>query len=226
MMTFSIAGRCENTGMFGVAITTSSISVGSRCPHARAGIGAVSTQNITDPNLGTLILDHMETGKDAKTAIDLVVKGRENINFRQLTAIDKDGNTSHFTGSKILGTNAVSEKSNCIAAGNLLSNLGVVDAMADGFNSDKNSHLAERLLVGLESGLKAGGEAGPVHSAALIVVDQTKFPLVDLRVDWEEEDAVPKLRLLWSAYEPQMLDYLNRALNPAVAPSYGVAGDL
>ena len=78
----------------------------------------------------------------------------------------------------------------------------------------------------MESGLKAGGEAGPVHSAALIVVDQTKFPLVDLRVDWEEEDAIPKLRLLWSAYEPQMLDYLNRALNPAVAPSYGVAGDL
>ncbi|MDT1986953.1 MAG: DUF1028 domain-containing protein, partial [Planktomarina sp.] len=39
-MTFSIAGRCAKTGMFGVAITTSSISVGSRCPHARAGVGA------------------------------------------------------------------------------------------------------------------------------------------------------------------------------------------
>ena len=55
-MTFSIAARCERTGMFGVAITTSSISVGSRCPHARAGIGAVATQNITDPNLATLPL--------------------------------------------------------------------------------------------------------------------------------------------------------------------------
>ena len=81
-MTFSIAGRCENTGMFGVAITTSSISVGSRCPHARAGIGAVSTQNITDPNLGTLILDHMETGKDAKI-IDTMCSGRRATNKRQ-----------------------------------------------------------------------------------------------------------------------------------------------
>ena len=59
-MTFSIAGYCERTGMFGVAITTSSISVGSRCPHARAGVGAVATQNITDPNLANLVLNQME----------------------------------------------------------------------------------------------------------------------------------------------------------------------
>ena len=64
-----------------------------------------------------------------------------------------------------------------------------------------------------------------MHSAALLVVDKTKFPLVDLRADWEDEDVIPKLRSLWLAYEPQMMDYLNRALNPAVAPSYGVEGD-
>ena len=52
------------------------------------------------------------------------------------------------------------------------------------------------------------------------------FPLVDLRVDWDDEDPVRKLRRLWTDYEPQMLDYLNRAINPSVAPSYGVAGDL
>ena len=62
LMTFSIAGYCERTGMFGVAITTSSISVGSRCPHARAGVGAVATQNITDPNLANLVLNQMEQG--------------------------------------------------------------------------------------------------------------------------------------------------------------------
>ena len=61
-MTFSIAGYCERTGMFGVAITTSSISVGSRCPHARAGVGAVATQNITDPNLANFVLNQMEQG--------------------------------------------------------------------------------------------------------------------------------------------------------------------
>ena len=58
-MTFSIVGRCARTGMFGVAITTSSICVGSRCPHVRAGVGAVATQNITDPHLAKLVLDAM-----------------------------------------------------------------------------------------------------------------------------------------------------------------------
>ena len=108
-MTFSITGRCARTGMFGVAITTSSISVGSRCPHARAGVGAVATQNITDPNLAALVLDQMEAGSDAGTAIATVIKDRENIDFRQLTAVDANGKTPHFTGTNILGTNAISE---------------------------------------------------------------------------------------------------------------------
>ena len=49
-MTFSILGRCEDTNMFGVAISSSSISVASRCPWVRSNIGAASTQNITDPS--------------------------------------------------------------------------------------------------------------------------------------------------------------------------------
>ena len=83
-MTFSIAGRCARTGMFGVAITTSSISVGSRCPHVRAGVGAVATQNITDPHLGTLVLDAMEAGSDAFHAIAAVTKGRRAKGFAQV----------------------------------------------------------------------------------------------------------------------------------------------
>ena len=59
-MTFSIAGRCAHTGAFGVAIATSSIAVGARCAHVRAGVGAVASQNITDPSLGPLLLDLAE----------------------------------------------------------------------------------------------------------------------------------------------------------------------
>ena len=43
-MTFSLAARCPRTGMLGVAVTTSSIAVGSRCAFARAQIGAVLSQ--------------------------------------------------------------------------------------------------------------------------------------------------------------------------------------
>ncbi len=48
-MTFSVVGMCRQTGMFGAAVTTSSIGVGSRCPFAQAGVGAVLTQHRTDP---------------------------------------------------------------------------------------------------------------------------------------------------------------------------------
>lgn len=224
-MTFSVAGRCARTGMFGVAITTSSIAVGSRCPHVRVGTGAVATQNITDPQLATLVLDAMQKGQDAATAVAHVVKDREHVDYRQLTAIDSNGNTAHFTGGNILGIHCVNESTDCVAAGNMLANDKIASAITDRFTSNSDAHLAERLLSAIEHGLASGGEAGPVHSAALLVADTMPFPLVDLRVDWDDNNPVAQLRKLWTDYEPQMLDYLNRAINPTAAPSYGVAGD-
>ena len=224
-MTFSITGHCRNTGMFGVAITTSSISVGSRCPHARAGVGAVATQNITDPHLATLVLNQMEGGLSAQEAINRVTTNQDFIDYRQLTAIDHSGSTAHFTGDHILGTHAIHEAVDCVAAGNLLLSSIVPKAMTAGFNLNPEAHLAERLILGLEAGITAGGETGPVHSAALIVADKMPFYLVDLRVDWDEKNPVEQLRKHWQAYAPQMQDYLNRAINPNAAPSYGVAGD-
>jgi len=225
-MTFSIAARCARTGMFGVAITTSSISVGSRCPHVRAGVGAVATQNVTDPHLATLVLDAMEAGQDAPTAIAGVTDGRAFIDYRQLTAIDVNGKAAQFSGGNILGNHAISLQPDCVAAGNLLAHDGVAQAITTGFRADPSAHLAERLLQALEAGLASGGEMGPVHSAAVLVADKMPFALVDLRVDWEDDNPVGKLRSLWAAYQPQMQDYLNRAIDPTAAPSYGVAGDL
>ena len=51
-MTFSVVARCAETGQLGIAISSSSIAVGARCPWLRPGVGAVSTQNITLPALG------------------------------------------------------------------------------------------------------------------------------------------------------------------------------
>ncbi|MNG27893.1 hypothetical protein D3C84_1130700 [compost metagenome] len=64
-----------------------------------------------------------------------------------------------------------------------------------------------------------------MHSAALSVVGELVWPIVDLRVDWAEENPIGELNKLWAAYQPQLQDYLTRALNPTLAPSYGVPGD-
>jgi uncharacterized Ntn-hydrolase superfamily protein len=97
--------------------------------------------------------------------------------------------------------------------------------MTDCFAGNTFEHLAERLLRSLEAGLASGGEEGPVHSAALIVYHQQAFPLVSLRVDWDEENPIHVLRKLWEDYRPQMRAYLQRAIDPTAAPSYGVPGD-
>jgi len=224
-MTFSITGVCQRTAMAGVAITTSSISVGSRCPWARAGAGAVATQNITDPAIGNQVLDLMETGMDAASAVAKVMDQRPHAQYRQVTAVDLRGNIAHQTGDQILGTNAVSQGAYCVAAGNLLSSTEVPGAMTRVFGDHADLHLAERLLCALEAGVSAGGEEGPTHSAALLVAQTHSWPLVDLRVDWSD-DPIDELRALWSRYQPQMQDYLDRALNPSAAPTYGVPGDL
>ena len=225
-MTFSIAGRCSETGMLGVAITTSSICVGARCPWARATVGAVSTQNVTLPSIGPKVLDQIATGDDAGTALRKVMETTEYSEYRQVVAIDSHGTTAAFSGSLTLGCNAVHEGSDCVAGGNLLLSEELPMAMADNFESNSGYHLANRLLTALEYGLnEAGGEEGPVRSAALLVASDFDWPFVDLRVDWNESAPVEALRRLWSLYEPQMDDYVARALNPSAAPSFGVPGD-
>ena len=223
-MTISIAARCERTGAFGVAISSSSPAVGSRCPNVRAGVGAVSSQNITDPRLGPALLDALESGLSAQAALDSVSAVATHPEFRQLTVVDATGAAAVFSGAKSLGINAEVTANNVAAAGNMLANDGVVQAMVNSFSSNADKELANRLIGALEAGVAAGGEAGPVHSAAVLVATQAAWPTTNLRVDWDENPIV-KLREIYEVWAPQADDYVTRALNPNSAPSYGVPGD-
>ncbi len=95
--------------------------------------------------------------------------------------------------------------------------------MLERFGKSKGD-LGERLLLALAAGMAAGGEAGEVRSAGLLMVDSVSWPVADLRVDWDD-DPVRRLGTLWSVYAPQLADYVTRALDPAAAPVYGVPGD-
>jgi uncharacterized Ntn-hydrolase superfamily protein len=223
-MTISIAARCERTGAFGVAISSSSPAVGSRCPNVRAGVGAVSSQNVTDPSLGPALLDALQSGLGAHDALAQVSKAATHPEFRQLTVVDGSGESAVYSGEKSLGINAEVTAKNVAAAGNMLANADVIKAMVDAFNSTSDNELADRLIHALEAGVKAGGEAGPVHSAAVLVATEVSWPTTNLRVDWDE-DPISKLREIYNVWAPQSQDYLTRALNPNTAPSYGVPGD-
>lgn len=225
-MTFSITARCPRTGQFGVAIASSSPAVAARCAHARAGVGAVATQNVTDPRLGPIGLDVMARGYHADAAIAaLGALAGAHAPWRQVSAVGHAGPPAVISGAKALGNNGHRLGTDAVAAGNLLADVAVLDAMLGTFAKDPEARLAERLLSALEAGLAAGGEAGPVHSAGLLVVAEQPWPLVDLRIDWHETAPIAALRTAWDIYRPQMADYVTRALNPAAAPGYGVPGD-
>jgi uncharacterized Ntn-hydrolase superfamily protein len=99
-MTFSLVARCRETGMFGVAVASSSPAVAARCAYARASVGAVASQNVTDPSLGPLALDLMQAAMSAEAAIAEIKRRGKFIDYRQLLAVDQRGQTAIHSGRK------------------------------------------------------------------------------------------------------------------------------
>jgi uncharacterized Ntn-hydrolase superfamily protein len=223
-MTFSIAARCATTGRFAVSVASSSPAVAARCAYARAGIGAVTTQNITDPRLGPQGLDLMQSGAAAAQACLILQQTAPHLDFRQFTMIDRAGKTAGFSGARVLGVHAMAQGRDVVSAGNLLANSAVPAAIVSAFETSSGD-LGQRVIDAMRAGLQAGGEAGPIRSCGLVMVDAVAWPVADLRVDWHDSP-LQELASLWSVWQPQLQDYVNRALNPSTAPSYGVPGDV
>ena len=223
-MTFSLAARDPATGAFGMVLSSSSPAVAARCLHLRPRVGVAASQNVTNPALGPRLLDLLQAGSPAESALSRVVAEEPHPEHRQLTVVDTAGRVAHFSGARALGTYAAATGHQAVAAGNLLAGAHVVQAMIDSYQASTAATFEERLLAGFLGGLAAGGEEGPVRSAGLAVVESAAWRVTDLRVDDADEPAAELGRLL-ALWLPQKRDYLTRALDPSGAPSYGVPGD-
>ena len=223
-MTFSLVARCAETGMFGVAISSSSPAVAARCSYAQAGAGAVASQNVTDPTLGPLGLELMGQGLSAPDALEVIRQKGAFIEYRQVLMVDAMGRTAIHSGPNALGIWSEAKAENVASGGNLLADSGVPQAIVDGFLTAEG-HLGDRLIAAMRAGLAAGGEAGPVHSAGMKIVDKVSWPVADLRCDWTEDCPIEAIATAWDIYKPQLDAYIQRALDPREAPSYGVPGD-
>jgi uncharacterized Ntn-hydrolase superfamily protein len=223
-MTLSLAGRCDQTGLLGGIISSSSIAVAARCLWTSSH-GVVLTQNVTDPHLGVIGLEWLAKEYSAAEVLARLLDSAAHKEWRQLAILDSKGQGKTFTGARGLGITAEALGTDCVAAGNLLANEGVPHAMTRAFVASASRPLAERLLLALETGIQAGGEMGPVHSAGLQVSQKPlDWPAINLRVDWSDNPTA-ELRTLWRRYEPQMHDYILRSARPDQAPAYGVPGD-
>lgn len=210
--------------MFGIAISSSSPAVAARCSYTRAKVGAVASQNITDPALGPLMLNLMDQGLSAIDALSELQNTCDHLDYRQVLAVDGKGQTAIHSGPNALGIWSKAQAENVASGGNLLAHDNVPQAMVDNFLST-DGHLGDRLIAAMRSGLAAGGEAGPIHSAGMQIADKVAWPIADLRCDWSEECPIENIATAWEIYKPQLDTYLQRAKDPSEAPSYGVPGD-
>src|SRR5882672_2840448 len=69
--------------MFGIAIATSEMAVGSRCIHVSPGVGAVVTQASTNPRLGHLGLNLLRAGYSAPRVLEEIAAngGRRDVRY-------------------------------------------------------------------------------------------------------------------------------------------------
>jgi len=216
VMTFSLVGRCARTGRLGAAVTTSSIAVGSRCQHARAGVGAALTQHRTDPRLGPLALDLLARGFTADEAMKAIVAATPYRNWRQLAVIDAAGRTAVYSGAHVRGARGEAQGRDCAAIANIVRSETIPRTMVERFERSPDRPLAQRLVEALAAGEAAGGERVPVMSAALIVVDKESFPYVELRVD-DHLTPIVELSRLRSLYQTEADAYVTRTVDPEQA---------
>ncbi|WP_324785189.1 DUF1028 domain-containing protein [Streptomyces sp. H51] len=224
-MTFSLVVR--DGKRFGVVVSSSSPAVAARVAHLRPGVGAAASQNVTDPVLGTRLLERLAEHGDAGRALAEVTAAEQdaaNIEYRQLTVLGRTGPGHAFSGSRTLGTHASATADGAVAAGNMLAGEHIPRAMLDAWFAT-TGEVEERLLAAVRAAVEAGGEEGPVRSAGLAVVADAGWRVTDLRVDWAD-DPVGRLAELVGVWLPQRDDYVRRGLDPAAAPAYGVPGDL
>jgi len=199
--TFSLIGRCERTGMFGVAIATSEMAVGSRCIHVAPNVGAVVTQASTNPRLGHLGLNLLRAGYSAARVLEEIAASDQHVERRQLGALDLSGLGAARTGAHNKPWAGHRVDKNVVVTANMVVSEKVADDMFSTFQKTAEQPLWERLLRALEAGKAAGGQPNGEVSGGLFVVDREPYAAVDLRVDLNPEP-VKELRRLADAYFP------------------------
>ncbi len=216
-MTFSIIARCPETGMFGIAIATRPMAIGAKCPFLKAGVGGLVVQANGDPRLGPLGLRLLETGYSAGKVLREIADsdGAENMRWRQIAVVDRDGRTAAHTGRDNEDWKGHLCGAGYVALGNRLTSERTAAAMGAAFEKSSGEELAERLVRALEAGRDAGGQVAGQHSAALLVVNRKSYAWVDLRAD-EHDEPIGELRRLFGLYVPLIPYYDTRPSNPGM----------
>ncbi len=216
-MTWSIVAHDPKTGAFAVAVATRAFAVGASCPFVRAGVGAVSTQSMTNRYLGPAVLDAMAGGFTPAAAITHALARDEGRHVRQIHAVDTRGRTAAWTGKHCVEWCGDLAEPHTHFAGNMLAGAEVLQATRNAYAAHAALALPERLLAAMDAGDAAGGDRRGRQSAALVMTTTEDFSDLDLRVDDHTMPLAELRRLLglWTATWPQRRAWMPTKANPS-----------
>jgi len=126
-MTFSIVAHCPQTGDLGIAVSTAIPAVGAINPFARARVGAIATQAVSNPYLGLDGLGLLAQGLSATHVLDELLRVDADREKRQLGIVDAQGNVAAFTGNEVQPWRGHHLGQGYVVAGNLYTALPYLD---------------------------------------------------------------------------------------------------
>jgi len=219
--TYSIVAFDSATGDLGIAVQSKFPNVGGLVPWARAGVGAVATQSLSNTDYGEKGLDLLAQGATAPEAMRIVMRRDPRPAQRQVGMVDARGNAASWTGdstfdwaggktggqpvSRLGGKGELIVGRGYAAQANIMVSDATVRSMADTFERTRGS-LADRLLAALVAGQAGGGDKRGMQSAALLVVRAGAGYLgatdryIDIRV-YDGPDPIRELQRLYELHK-------------------------
>jgi uncharacterized Ntn-hydrolase superfamily protein len=224
-MTWSIVAHDPNREAFAVVVATKAFAVGAYCPFVRTGVGAVSTQSITNRYLGPAILDAMARGLAPAAAIEGALAGDEGRGLRQVHAVDSKGRTAAWTGQNCVEWCGSVSAGGISVAGNMLAGEATIAATLTAWKAGSDRLMPDRMMAAMEAGEAAGGDRRGKQSAAMVMVTTEDFPDLSLRVD-DHTDPLGELRRLlgiWTARPGRHRGGMDRSGPGPAVPAVEVA---
>jgi uncharacterized Ntn-hydrolase superfamily protein len=221
--TYSIVAWDSATGDLGVVVQSKFPNVGAIVPWARAGVGAVATQSLSNTAYGERGLELLASGATAEEALRAVMKTDTMLQDRQVGIVDARGNAASFSGGNTFdwsggrvgapsgkgsiagGKGQVLVGRGFSAQGNIIVSDQTVKNLAETFERTKGS-LADRLVAALKAGQAGGGDKRGMQSAALLVVRKNGGYLgandrfIDIRV-YDAPDPIAELERLLTLHK-------------------------
>ncbi len=201
-MTWSVVARDAASGAYGVIVSTKAFAVGSLCPFARSGIGALATQALVNVTYGPRGLRLLGEGLAAADVLRLLLAADAGRETRQLHLIDATGGNAAHTGGDCVPWCGHLVADTVSVAGNMLAGPKVVEDTLASYQRSTGLAFPARLIQAMDAGQAAGGDKRGRQSAALIIYSTEEYADIDLRVD-DHPDPLIELRRLYGVFNGQ-----------------------